>query len=55
MQQSDSARGTMQFLDVDSRNNSDPIRKEISTVFMADLAFSGSTYPKVYHDCSQLV
>jgi hypothetical protein len=47
MQQADRRRGTQQFLDVDQTNTSDPIRKIVDTVWQADAAFSGSTYPKV--------
>jgi len=45
-QQTDGRRGIQQFLEIDQRNTSDPIRKTIDTVFLADYAFSGSTYPK---------
>lgn len=46
MQQIDRRRGTLQFLDVDQLNTSDPVRKEVPTVWDADASFSGSTYPK---------
>jgi aminopeptidase N len=46
IQQGDSRRGTQQFLDIDQRNTSDPIRKVIDTVFKAEDSFDGSTYPK---------
>jgi len=45
-QQSDARRGVLQFMDIDCKNNSDPVRKDISHAFLADYSFSGSTYPK---------
>jgi aminopeptidase N len=37
---------TQYFMDSDQKNTSDPVIKSIDTVWMADLSFSGSTYPK---------
>jgi len=46
IQQIEGSRGTMQFLNADGKNTSDPVRKNITTGLMADYSFSGSTYPK---------
>jgi len=43
LQQSDSSQP---FLDVDGRNSSDPVVKNIDNVWQAPGVFSGSTYPK---------
>lgn len=46
IQQVDVRRGVMQYMDIDARNNSDPIRKDTPHVSLGPGAFSGSTYPK---------
>jgi len=45
-QQSDNRRGVIQYMEIDARNNSDPVRKNTPNGLMAPAAFSGSTYPK---------
>lgn len=45
-QQIDARRGVQLFYDVDQKNTSDPVRKQINTTWESDNSFDGSTYPK---------